>query len=98
MPHDPSEGSKVMHAELIAENGMTIMVSDAPNAGGMEYKKGTNISMSLSGNDEAEISGYFEKISDDGNIVEPLAKAPWGDRFGMVVDKFGIFWMVNIAT
>lgn len=93
---DPSEDDKIMHAMLVADNGITFMAADTPNS--MEYQEGSNISMSLSGNDEAQLSGYFEKLSAGGEIQQPLEKAPWGDSFGMLVDKFGISWMVNITA
>jgi PhnB protein len=92
---DPAEDDKIMHAMLQAENGITLMGADTPNS--MEYDPGSNISLSLSGDDEAELRGYFEKLSAGGTVVEPLEKAPWGDTFGMVVDKFGTTWMVNIS-
>lgn len=92
---DPAEGDKIMHAMLEADNGVTFMASDTPNA--MEHKTGSNISMSLSGNNEAELRAYFEKLSAGGQITMPLEKAPWGDSFGMLMDRFGIDWMVNIA-
>src|SRR2546421_7859104 len=57
---DPSEDNKIMHAVLEADNGITFMASDTPNR--MEYIAGTNFSMSLSGDNEAELTGYFEKL------------------------------------
>ena len=92
---DPSEDDKVMHSVLEADNGITFMASDTPDR--MEYKPGTNFSMSLSGDNEAELKGYFEKLSDGGAITMPLEKAPWGDTFGMLIDKFGVSWLVNIT-
>jgi PhnB protein len=92
---DPAEADKIMHAMLEAENGITFMASDTPN--GMEYHPGSNISMSLSGDNEEELRGYWNKLSEGGSVSMPLEKAPWGDTFGMLVDKFGIGWMVNIA-
>ena len=92
---DPSEDDKIMHSQLEADNGIAFMAADTPNA--MEYNAGTNISMSLSGDNEAELSTYFEKLSAGGTVVEPLEKAPWGDTFGMVTDRFGVHWMVNVA-
>ena len=92
---DPREDNKIMHSVLEADNGITFMASDTPNA--MEYKAGTNYSMSLSGDNEAELRGYFEKLSAGGSIMMPREKAPWGDTFGMLVDKFGVPWLVNIA-
>lgn len=92
---DPSEDDKIMHSVLEAENGITFMSADTPNS--MEYRAGTNMSMSLSGDNEAELKAYFEKLSVGGSVTMPLEKAPWGDSFGMCTDKFGVQWMVNIA-
>ena len=92
---DASEDNKVMHSVLEADNGITFMASDTPNR--MEYTAGTNYSMSLSGDNEAELHGYFEKLSVGGNVTMPLEKAPWGDTFGMLTDKFGVPWLVNIT-
>lgn len=95
MPHDPADADKVMHAQLTADNGMVLMVSDLPP--GMEYKPGTNIGLSLSGDDEDTLRGYWDKLVEGGEIVMALEKAPWGDTFGACNDKFGINWMVNIS-
>ena len=92
---DANEDDMIMHSELEAENGLAFMASDTP--GRMEYRAGTNFSMSLSGDNEAELRGYFEKLSAGGTITMPLEKAPWGDIFGMLTDKFGVAWLVNIT-
>ncbi len=92
---DPSEDNLIMHSVLEAENGITFMASDTPNR--MEYRPGTNMSMSLSGDNEAELKAYFEKLSAGGRVTMPLEKAIWGDSFGMCTDKFGVQWLVNIA-
>jgi PhnB protein len=80
---------------LTADNGIVFMASDTPNS--MEYRTGTNMSMSLSGDNEAELTAYYEKLSAGGTIAMPLSKAPWGDLFGMFTDKFGVSWLVNIS-
>jgi len=92
---DPSEENLVMHSMLTGDNGITFMASDTPRR--MEYAPGTNFSMSLSGDDEAALSNYFEKLAADGKVTMPLEKAMWGDTFGMLVDKFGVTWLVNIS-
>lgn len=92
---DPAEDDKIMHAMLTADNGIVFMASDTPN--NMEYHPGSNISMSLSGDNAEELTGYYEKLSAGGTIGMPLEKAPWGDTFGMLTDKFGIPWLVNIS-
>lgn len=92
---DSSEDNKVMHSVLEADNGIVFMASDTPER--MEYTTGTNYSMSLSGDNEAELRGYFEKLAVGGTVTMPLEKAPWGDAFGMLTDKFGVAWLVNIT-
>ncbi len=92
---DPSEDDKIMHAELETGNGITFMAADTPN--GMEYRPGNNFSVSLSGDNEAELKTYFQKLSAGGTVAMPLENAPWGDMFGMCTDRFGVNWMVNIA-
>lgn len=93
---DPADENKVMHSQLDADNGITLMASDTPT--GMPYQPGMNGGVSLSGEDEAELRGYFEKLSSGGTIIMPLETAPWGDAFGMCADKFGIRWLVNITA
>jgi len=93
---DPIEDNLIMHAELETENGMTLMASDTPAR--MEYRPGNNISLSLSGENEAELTAYFQKLSVGGTITMPLTKAMWGDMFGMCTDKFGVGWLVNISA
>ena len=90
---DPAEDNKIMHGMLEADNGISFMGADTPNGEDV----GTNGSVALSGDNEAELKGYFQKLSVGGTVIMPMEKAPWGDHFGMVMDKFGINWMVNIA-
>jgi PhnB protein len=94
-PPDPSQENNIMHAMLEADNGIVFMAADTPN--GMTYQEGSSISMSLSGDNEEELRGYWDKLSEGSTPGMPLEKAPWGDTFGMLTDKFGIHWMVNIT-
>ena len=86
----------IMHAMLVIGPEMTLMAADTPEH--MEYKPVAGMSISLSGvsSDEEKLRGYWDKLIDGGNAFMPLDKAPWGDIFGMLTDKFGIGWMVNI--
>jgi PhnB protein len=90
---DPAEADKIMHGMLETSDGFTLMGADTPNA--MEYKPAAGVSVSLSGDDEPKLRGFFDKLSEGGTVVMPMNQAPWGDTFGMVTDKFGIDWMVN---
>ena len=91
---DPAEQDKVMHSMLECDNGFVLMAADTPNS--MEYTPSV-VSISLSGDDEGTLRGYWKKLTAGGTVTAPLEKAPWGDTFGMCVDKFGVHWMVNVA-
>jgi PhnB protein len=92
---EEDEGNLIMHGQLEAPGGMTLMAADTPRS--MELAEGSSITISLSGDDEAELRGYWDKLAEGGTVAMPLEVAPWGDAFGQLVDKYGISWMVNIA-
>ncbi len=92
---DGPGADKIMHGMLETGTGLTLMGADV--APGMEHEPGNNIAVSLSGDDAAELRGYWEKLSAGGTVTVPLETQMWGDEFGMCVDRFGIAWMVNIA-
>lgn len=92
---DPAEDDLVMHAQLEGDHGVVFMASDTPQR--MEWKPGSNFSMSLSGDDEAVLGGWFDRLADGGTVTMPLNDAPWGDKFGMCVDRFGVNWLVNVS-
>ena len=92
---DPAKQDKIMHSQLETPDGLTLMGADTPN--GMEYRPQAGVSVSLSGDDEPTLRGYWTLLSDNGSVVMPFEKAPWGDTFGMLTDKFDVQWLVNIA-
>ena len=92
---DSPDADKIMHGTLETPGGLTLMGADTPE--GMAHNPGDNIAVSLSGDDAGELRGYWEKLSDGATVSVPLEKQMWGDEFGMLVDKFGIGWMVNIT-
>ena len=92
---DEDEKNLIMHGQLETPGGMALMGADTPRS--MDLSEGSSITISLSGDDEAELRGYWDKLSDGGEVAMPLEVAPWGDAFGQLVDKYGVSWMVNIA-
>ncbi len=95
MADDPADADKIMHAQLDTQNGFTLMASDSPSS--MPPDAPGGFAVSLSGDDESELRGYWDRLADGGTVTLPLEKAPWGDSFGMLTDRFGVPWMVNIA-
>ena len=93
---DTPEADKIMHGLLETDGGFTLMGADTPP--GVEHNPGTNMTVSLSGDDADELRGYWEKLSGGGGtVLVPLEKQMWGDEFGQCVDRFGSGWMVNIG-
>ncbi len=92
---DGDEADLVMHASIVTPKGLTLFLADSPAHVDLA-PGGGNIQISLSGEDEDELRGYWDGLSAGGTPGVPLEKAPWGDTFGMFTDKFGVGWMVNI--
>jgi PhnB protein len=89
------DADKIMHGMLETPSGFTLMGADTPP--GTEYQRGNDVAVSLSGDDAEELRGYWEKLSDGATVTVPLEKQMWGDEFGMLDDRFGVSWMVNVA-
>jgi PhnB protein len=82
----------IMHARL-SGGDVDLMGSDSQKAS----KTAAKIELSLSGTDETKLHKIFDSLSAGGKVNMPLQKQFWGDTFGMLRDKYGVDWMVNIA-
>ncbi len=83
--------NKILHARLVVDS-QVIMASDAPPG---RYSQPSGFSVSLSFEDPAQAEHVWKPLSQDGHIIMPFQETFWAQRFGMVVDRFGIPWMVN---
>ncbi|HEX2884551.1 MAG TPA: VOC family protein [Candidatus Limnocylindria bacterium] len=97
MSQGPDDADKVMHSQLETPAGFTLMAGDAVAGTPGQPTSGVQISLSGGPEADAELTGYWDKLAAAGTVVEPLKAAPWGDKFGMVTDPFGVLWMVNIG-
>ena len=86
---------KLMHGELKTP-AMQFFAADALAMGGGQ--PGQTVTLALSGDDDTVLTGYFDALSVGGTVTQPLQTASWGDKFGMLADKYGITWMVNIGA
>lgn len=93
---DPAVADKVMHGQLTTGQGYTIMGADTPP--GMPYQPGGNVTCSLSGDSGEGLEEVWDKLAEGGTVGVPFEKQMWGDVFGQCVDRFGIAWMVNVAS
>lgn len=96
MPTPDQFKNQVMHSELNFD-GTKLYISDSEVMGGVK-QDGENISLSLTGDtsDRDKLTEYFNKLAEGGEVTDKLDQKPWGAEFGMLKDKFGISWMVNI--
>lgn len=92
---NPLDSSRIMHASLKSPFG-TLMASDILSA--MEYGPGSSFNLSVSGDEAEELHDIWDELCAGGTVTMPMEKQMWGDEFGMVTDKFGIHWMVNINS
>ena len=87
-------GDKIMHASLRI-GGSNVMASDGRCNEPMRFQ---GFSLSLAVNTEAEANRFFNALTAGGQVIMPLTKTFWSPRFGMVTDKFGVMWMVNVLA
>ena len=88
----PENKDKVMHAAFKVGDTM-ILASDGRCTGSANFQ---GISLSLQAKDEAEAKRLYGALADGGQVQMPLAKTFFSARFGMVIDRFGVFWMVLV--
>ncbi|MER7798437.1 VOC family protein [Microbacterium sp. NPDC096154] len=94
LDHDPADAGLVLHAVLETPDGMVLMASDTPS--GMPYEGPGGFSVSISGDEEEDLSEWWEALSEGGTITMPLSEPEWGGLFGMLTDRFGVKWMISI--
>ncbi|MES2598068.1 MAG: VOC family protein [Verrucomicrobiota bacterium] len=88
----PGHENKIMHASFHVGDTM-IMASD----GCGETYTFAGFSLSLALGTEAEADKYFNALAEGGEVTMPLGKTFWSPRFGMLKDKFGMGWMINVV-
>jgi PhnB protein len=89
----PGYENKIMHTSFrIGQT--TVMASDGCGAG--EKTEFNGFSLSLAVTTEAEADRYFNALAVGGKVTMPLGKTFWSPRFGMLEDRFGIGWMINM--
>jgi PhnB protein len=91
MKVDESRYGEIMHSSL--KGPVNLMASDSQMASDQAAK----VELSLGGTDETQMKEIFDKLADGGKVKMPLEKQFWGDMFGMLTDKFGVDWNMNIG-
>lgn len=94
---NPAEADQVMWGQVAAENGFRIMAYDVPSRLGWNPGE-IPMFLSLRGTDAGELTGYWQKLGVDATILQPLAPAGWSPLYGMLRDRFGITWVLDMEV
>lgn len=95
MAETPEEKNLTLHASLKTDS-LWLMASDTHPSQRVTF--GDNVHLSIQGQDNKRLNDIFNGLAQGGKVDMPLMKQFWGDTFGMVTDKFGVHWMVNITS
>ncbi len=94
---EPSEADQVMWGQVTAGNGFRVMAYDVPSR--LPWDQGENaFFVSLRGETTEEITAYWEKLSEGATVVQPLEPAQWAPLYGMLKDRFGVTWVVDVVS
>ncbi|WP_433221845.1 VOC family protein [Microtetraspora malaysiensis] len=94
---DPSEADHVMWGQVAAAGGFRVMAYDVPSR--MPWNQGENaFFVSVRGEAAEEVTGYWEKLSDGATVLQPLGPAQWAPLYGMLKDRFGVTWVVDVVS
>jgi PhnB protein len=94
---DPAEADHVMWGQVAASNGFHIMAYDVPSH--LSWNPGEiPFFVSLRGDAIDEINRYWGGLSAGAAIVQPLAPAGWSPLYGMLRDRFGITWVLDVEA
>ncbi|NDK32161.1 VOC family protein [Nesterenkonia haasae] len=112
MPAEAADASKVVFGRLESDNGFRIMAFDVPGGGSADNRPQAGMTrrehgmtftdqtffQSLQAQSLDELSAYWEALAEGGEVIEPLAASPWSAGFGMVTDRFGVTWVLDVQS
>ncbi|MBX9244965.1 VOC family protein [Actinotalea ferrariae] len=94
---DPSEADQVMWGQVVSADGFHVMAYDVPSS--LPWEPGQNAYfVSVRGASAEEISERWERLSADATVLVPLAPAGWAPLYGMLRDRFGVVWVLDVAA
>lgn len=106
MPSELPDAKKIVFGRLEAENGFRVMAYDVPGrtdgfTGSTHRSNGATITdspffLSVRGETLAEVTGFWDALSEGASVIEPLAASAWSPGFGMLTDRFGVTWVIDV--
>ena len=94
---EAAEADQIMWGQVSSDAGFRVMAYDVP--GHTAWEPGViPVFVAVRGVDADEIVGYWEKLADGAIVVAPLAPAQWGPLYGMLADRFGVTWVLDVEV
>ena len=112
MPKEVPGADKLVFGQVETAGGFRLMAYDIPGqdgtdtaatAGATRRENGTTVTdrtffQSLRGQSLEEVSTLWDGLADGGQIIEPLAASAWSPGFGMLTDRFGVTWVIDVEA
>ncbi|MFJ1582426.1 VOC family protein [Streptomyces sp. NPDC088197] len=92
-----SEADWIMWGEVVSDDGFHVMAYDVPSH--LPWDQGRNaFFVSVRGDSAEEITALWEKLADGSTVAQPLAPAQWAPLYGMLTDRFGVVWVLDVTA
>ncbi|MFI6423666.1 VOC family protein [Promicromonospora sp. NPDC050880] len=109
MPAELPGAAHVVFGQVVADSGFRVMAYDVPGeerpvaAGTTRRENGTTLTeepffVSVRGETAEEVGALWERLADGATVVEPYGPSPWAPAFGMLTDRFGVTWILDVAA
>lgn len=111
MPADLPDATKVVFGQVVADNGFRVMAYDVPGSHApvatekltTRRERGATITtepffLSVRGDSVEEVGALWNRLADGATVIEDFGPAQWAPGFGMLRDRFGITWILDVAT
>jgi PhnB protein len=111
MPKELPDASKVVWGQVAADNGFRVMAYDVPSQAGAGTASahstwrengmtltGEPFFLSVRGETVEEVDALWERLAEGATVVEAYGPAQWASAFGMLTDRFGVTWILDVAA
>ena len=94
---NPAEADQILWGQVASSEGFRVMAYDVPSS--QPYDAGTNpVFVSVRGKSADDLSAYWVRLIEGSTVIVPLAKSAWSPLYGMVRDRFGVTFVVDLAV
>ncbi|MGV9912529.1 VOC family protein [Streptomyces tendae] len=94
---DPAAADQVMFGQVATADGLRVMAYDVPSD--LPWNQGENaFFVSVRGETADEITAYWEKLAEGATVLRPLGAAQWAPLYGMLRDRFGVTWVLDVVS